>query len=185
MIVVGVQSRVVVEVLLHMDDIRVVFGKQLANASRVVRLVTRNIVSVQKGREPSNVQSQDVERARGRSRQGGGQEAEKPEGRCRGDHLLSEAACRDAWLLLLLQGDQDVLLYNAPAFYEHVDRYHTRWVSVRYRRNRATRRVYLARSSPPTNNARGRIERGVLGCVLHKQDPEKCPERYAKTSPRG
>lgn len=60
-LVIGVKSSMEVEVLLNMDEGDVVLCEELSNASSVVSLITRNVVSVQDWGESSDVVGQSVE----------------------------------------------------------------------------------------------------------------------------
>jgi len=64
MVVGLVDGSMVVEVLLHVDDIITVLRKQAADQLRVVGLVTRNFVSLQDLRKTSDVERQSGKFAR-------------------------------------------------------------------------------------------------------------------------
>lgn len=65
--VVLVQGGVVVEVLLHMDDIETARGELGADQGRVVRLVAALVVALEELGQTSNVEGQSTERAAGSS----------------------------------------------------------------------------------------------------------------------
>lgn len=79
MIIVRIQSGVVVEILLDVDDVGAVLCEQLSDARGVGSLVARNIVAVQYGGEPSHIECHSVERALRRCRQSDRDEAEEPD----------------------------------------------------------------------------------------------------------
>lgn len=56
-LVVGIEGSVVVEILLDMNQRDVVPGEELSNPSGVGRLVARDIVAIESGRETSHVKS--------------------------------------------------------------------------------------------------------------------------------
>lgn len=63
MLVIGVKRGVVVEVLLHMNEVDVVLGQQLTNACSVVGLVSRNVIPVDDLWQSGNIERDGVERS--------------------------------------------------------------------------------------------------------------------------
>lgn len=61
MLVIGVKCGVVVEVLLHVDEVDVVLCQELANACSVVGLVSRHVIPVDDLWQSGNIERDGVE----------------------------------------------------------------------------------------------------------------------------